>query len=251
MDKEPSLDKEPLPSPDKEQLPSPKNLSRIGCLLIENNRSYLHEKFPEVDIDDLEGIFHQLLRSYDESYPFISKAEIVRCFCKKSYSEICKKPLAKQKLPKITYECKPCDDNCSICFEPLNDNCIKTFCSHTFHRSCWDAINRDKAPIKVLGLFDTWLQWVPCPLCRTETSIHSKEIIEGKISLTELCQCCKRHNLRRSPFDFTSHFNNRTICGDDRAIVLRTLLKHYEMLNLNRTCRCMCRRKLRMYSEML
>lgn len=248
MDNEPSPDKKP--SSNKEQLSSPINYSQIASSLIQIKRSYFYEKYPQVNMDDLEGIFNTVLKMYDESYPHISKADIVGCFCKKSDSENCKKPLAKQNLPKISYECEPCDDNCSICFEPLNDNCIKTSCSHTFHRSCWDTINRDKAPIKVLGLFDTWLQWVPCPLCRTETSIHSKEIMEGKISLAELCECCKRHNLRR-PFDFSSRFNNKTICGDERAIVLRILLKWYEMLNLNKTCRCMCRRRLRMYNQML
>lgn len=235
---------------DNEPLPSPSNLARIVYFLIQNNRSYFSKKYPQVNIDDLEGMVFTVFKMYYESYPHISKADIVGCFCEKLDSEKCKKPLAKQNLPKISYECEPCDDNCSICFEPLNDNCVKTSCSHTFHRSCLDTINRDKAPIKVLGLFDTWQQWVPCPLCRTETSIHSKEIMKEKISLDELCVCCERHNLRR-PFDFSSRFDNKTVCGDDRAIVLRILLKCYEKCYLNKTCRCMCRKRLRMYKQML
>lgn len=235
---------------DNEPLPSPSNLGQIVYFLIQKNRSYFYEKYPEVNIDDLEGMVFTVFKMYYESYPHRSKADIVDCFCEKLDSENCKKPLAKQNLPKITYKCKPCDDNCSICFEPLNDNCVKTSCSHTFHRLCWDSINRDKAPIKVLGLFDTWQQWVPCLLCRTETSIHSKEIMEGKISLAELCKCCERHNLRRL-FDFSSRFDNKTVCGDERAKVLRILLKCYEKCYLNKTCRCMCRRRLRMYKQML
>ena len=40
---------------DKEPLPTLINLSAIACILIQNKRYYLHDKYPQVNINNLEG----------------------------------------------------------------------------------------------------------------------------------------------------------------------------------------------------
>ena len=56
---------------DNEPLPSPSNLSRIVYFLIQKYRSYFYEKYPQVNIDDLEGMVFTVFKMYNESYPHI------------------------------------------------------------------------------------------------------------------------------------------------------------------------------------
>jgi hypothetical protein len=163
-------------------------------------------------------------------FPYISKSNIIGCLCK---GEICKKNIVIKQYPKLMVDCEPCIDECSICFEPMTNDCVKTSCSHTFHRSC---INKIHTRTKI----------VPCPLCRNYVKLETIKSVKDNFIWYKLCTCCDRHTKRR-PTHFSSSamfVDDSRKCHDNLAITLKILLDSYDF-GIN--CKCNCRQKMRDY----
>jgi len=211
---------------------------KIASKLLQKWQGHISLHYPSVSYDVLQLLLVEALFRQIE-YPYLSKSNIIGCLCK---GGICTNYTV-FKYPKLMVECEPCIDDCSICFEPLTDDCVKTGCSHIFHRLC---INKTH-PIH------SGTESVPCPLCRSIVRIGTIQNAKNKFSWYKLCVCCVRHSLRR-PSSLT-HFSSSTfkedyrLCNDNYAILLRTLLSDY---NENRPiCKCNCRSKMRHYSRII
>ena len=212
----------------------------IASKLLHGRKNYISLKYPSVSVDVIEQLLVEALFRQIE-YPYISKNNIIGCLCK---GGICTNYTI-FKYPKLMVECEPCIDDCSICFEPMTDDCVKTVCSHIFHRSCINKIH----PI------NSWSEFVPCPLCRNSVRIGTIKNAKNKFSWYKLCVCCVRHSLRRpsSLTDFSSSTFKEDYrpykCNDDYANILRKLLDDYD--EIRPICKCDCRSKMRHYSRII
>jgi hypothetical protein len=165
--------------------------------------------------------------------PRLSKTDIVGCLRPDGK---CKPlpPMGASSI-KVVVDCLECEDDCSICLCPMEDEigCI-TSCRHIFHRSCFFKIPAD-----------SWGNWKRCPLCRTRVSGTSYNIIRDRFNTWSNCNCCEHHK-RRRPLNFCAgapnveHFGK---CSDPRARVVFELL--FRLRECTPTCRCSCRSEMR------
>jgi hypothetical protein len=165
--------------------------------------------------------------------PELSKTDIIGCLCPDGK---CKPlpPMGASSI-KVVVDCLECEDECSICLCPMEDEigCI-TSCRHIFHRSCFFKIPEDP-----------WGNWKRCPLCRTRLSARSYNIIHDRFYVWSNCNCCEHHK-RRRPSKFCAgapdveHFGK---CSDPRARVVFELL--FRLRECTPTCHCSCRSEMR------
>ena len=212
----------------------------IASKLLHGRKNHISLNYPSVSVDVIELLLVEALFRQIE-YPYISKNNIIGCLCK---GGICTNYII-FKYPKLMVECEPCIDECSLCLEPMKDDCVKTVCSHIFHRSCINKIH----PI------NSWSEFVPCPLCRNSVRIGTIKNAKNKFSWYKLCVCCVRHSLRRpsSLTDFSSSTFKEDYrpykCNDDYANILRALLADYD--EIRQICKCDCRSNMRHYSRII
>jgi hypothetical protein len=103
--------------------------------------------------NELLNIIHFIPHFTDEQHSFlINQCNFIKCLKCKTYKNKhthCKKCKIMKKINKTEIICS--DEECSICFETLN-NCILTLCNHKFHKEC---------------LFNCFIANKNCPLCRS------------------------------------------------------------------------------------
>jgi len=164
---------------------------------------------------------------------------------------VCSKSCEKEKRiteTKILVVCSPCDEDCSICLEPLSSDTSITACGHKFHDVCIYSVKREK-----------FASWFRCPLCRTNVSAYTIEEIEENFDFYKECRCCARHQEKRpNVLSSDAHWKNIPVCGSKMSIILRRLLDYSDRRDLIR-CECRgedyagasCRSILRGYCRLL
>ena len=148
---------------------------------------------------------------------------------------------------KIPIVCSPCEDDCSICMEPLSSDVMATSCDHKFHREC--LYNVKTFP-------DAF--WFKCPLCRHKVSGETIENLQSDFDYYKKCRCCPRHQERRPKDLSPDACSLMRACGSGMSVVLRTLLDYSDLRN-NEGCECRgvkgdgvsCRSNLRAYCRLL
>jgi hypothetical protein len=164
---------------------------------------------------------------------------------------MCSKSCVKEKRiteTKILVECSPCEEDCSICLEPLSSDTLETSCGHKFHNGCIYRVDREKGAL-----------WFKCPLCRHTVSAYTIEEIQENFDFYKECRCCARHQEKRpNVLSSDARWKNTPVCGSGLSIVLRKLLDYSDHRDLEK-CKCRgedyagasCRSILRGYCRLL
>lgn len=184
--------------------------------------SNLIEKW-ELDRDLVEMLlFEALVLNFLR--PQLTKNEMVGCHCE---TKPCKKENTSNKT-KIPIECSSCEDDCSICMEPMTENVVKTACGHSFHNDCIKKVKPQ-----------SWYEWFPCPLCRAAVSSSTKEKQRAIFELYKDCQCCVRHQTQRPTF-FSSDapYVYTYPCPSKMSKVVRKLLDYNKSRTIKTWCPC-------------
>jgi len=185
--------------------------------------------------EDVEIPFVNVLKRRAR-FPDLPKDEIVGCMCNfkewKSMSSdkdcgvVCKKEELR-KSEKVAVACFPCDEDCSICLEPLSSNVRMTGCGHKFHHHCFEKLKEPH-----------W-ERLPCPLCRTSVSTWSLKQVREVYNTYATCRCCVRHQTRRPKvFSMYDPWIQTLGCGSNLAIVLRHLLQFRDRRTVRTFCKC-------------
>jgi hypothetical protein len=107
------------------------------------------------------------------------------------------------------------NDECAICFEPLNDDIITTVCNHTFHKKC--LIETCKS------VWNISKNNCKCPLCRKPIDDQIKPLIPKNSDIDSL-------NLLNLSYDdfvlFANHYLDRPSMNPDE--ILFQFLDAYE-----------------------
>jgi hypothetical protein len=166
---------------------------------------------------------------------------------------MCSKSCEQEKIiseTKILVVCSPCEEDCSICLEPLSSDTLKTSCGHKFHSGCIYRVENEE--------FKGAL-WFKCPLCRKNVSAFSIEELEICFDFYKECRCCTRHQEKRpNVLSKDARWKDIPVCGSGISIVLRKLLDYSDRRDLEK-CKCRgkdyagasCRSHLRGYCKLL
>ena len=187
---------------------------------------------------EIESLLRNAI-SRQSDYPHMAKSDIIGCLCPDG--KCTPRPTMGLNSIKVVYDCLECEDECSICLNPCEDDmCIITRCKHIFHRSCFFKI-----PENSLG------NWKPCPLCRTHVSGKSFVQIEREFRKWSTCKCCD-HHMRRRPSEFNARDPNVehiAKCSNPRAMAILELL--FRLRERTPTCHCSCRSEMRRLCRLL
>lgn len=202
-------------------------------LLFNEYEQYICENYSEVDPNKIKEILPNIL-SERTKHPDFSKRDIIGCMCDKISCNIRYSNYLTEMMP----ICEPCQDDCSICLEPLAvKQCVKTSCNHIFHRLCMFKIGK-------------MYKFPPCPLCRENMSVLPQDSDRDKFLQLKQCNCCERHKQRR-PHEFSSKAAFSYQCSNPLADILMELLRNYDNSIRNPKCNCNCRKQMRLYCRIL
>ena len=211
---------------------------KVACkstaeLLFNEYEQYIRENYPEVDPNKIKENLPNLLHRRIE-HPELSKRDIIGCMCDKISCNIRYSNYLTEMMP----ICEPCQDDCSICLEPLaNKQCVKTSCNHIFHRLCMYKI-------------ENMYNFITCPLCRNYIGILAQDSDKNKFLQLKQCNCCERHKQHR-PREFSSKAAFSYQCSNPLADILTEILRDYDNSIREPKCNCNCRKQMRLYCRIL